>query len=329
MKLIKHFNHFLSETVNLNPSRLTTLDESVDAVYGALQADAEIGDLILAKIPQGSWAHRTIIKPLPGKEFDADFLVEFTEVEDWAEHPVSYIKNLDAALGRHGTYKTMPREQKCRCVRLIYKGDFHLDIVPYVRLSNGRQVIVNGDEDEWEPTNPEGFTSWIKDKDDITGHTLRKVIRIMKYLRDHKGTFVGTRSIILTTLLGERIESWRSAADPDYYRDVPTTLVNIAEDLDEWLQARPSKPSIPDPSNSGATFDHRWNDTSYEALRKRIHEYSAEFRAAYDEPDPTKSAEMWRGVFGDGFTDPPSGESKSKFGAAPLLPAAPRPSRAG
>src|SRR5439155_26471449 len=66
MKLIRHFDHFLSETVNLNRSRLDSLDGSVDAVYAALRADPEIGDPIVAKIPQGSWAHRTIIKPLPG-----------------------------------------------------------------------------------------------------------------------------------------------------------------------------------------------------------------------------------------------------------------------
>jgi hypothetical protein len=328
MKLLKHFNHFLEGTVNLNRSRLETLNDSVEAVYGALQGDSEIGDLIIGKIPQGSWAHRTIIKPLPGKEFDADFLVEFSEVEEWGEHPVAYIDNLNAALGRNSTYKSMPRVTKCRCVRLKYKGEFHLDIVPYVRLSDGRQVIVNGDDDEWEPTNPEGFTSWINDKDDITGGNLRKVTRIMKFLRDHKETFVGTRSIILTTLLGERVENWRSATDPDYYSDVPTTLVHIAEDLDEWLQAHDSRPSIPDPSNSGATFDHRWNDESYEALRKRIHEYAADFREAHDESDSAESERMWRKLFGDGFAAPPgNGGGRGPFGGVPVVPS--RPGRAG
>jgi SMODS domain-containing protein len=327
VKLLRHFNHFLAETVNLNRSRLDTLSTSVDAVYAALKNDTELGDLIIGKIPQGSWAHRTIIKPLAGKEFDADFLVEFVEVDDWSEHPKAYIEALDDALGRNGTYKEMPRTRKCRCVRLTYKGDFHLDIVPYVHLSDGREVIVNSDDDEWEPTNPEGFTSWINGKDDIAGGNLRKVIRIMKYLRDHKGTFVGTRSIILTTLLGERVEGWRSATDPDYYTDVPSALVNITEDLDEWLQARPSRPSIADPSNSGATFDHRWSDASYEALRKRIHEYAADFRAAYDEPEAEASEAMWRKLFGDGFTAPPGGGGRGPFGVVP--PAPTRPGRAG
>lgn len=328
MKLLRHFNHFLEETVNLNRARLETLNDSVDAVYGTLQDDSEIGDLVVRKIPQGSWAHRTIIKPLPDKEFDADFLVEFAEVGEWGDHPQAYIENTYAALGRRSTYKSMPRVKKCRCVRLTYKSDFHLDIVPYVRLSDGREVIVNGHADEWEPTNPQGFTSWINGKDDISGGNLRRVIRIMKYLRDHKGTFVGTRSIILTTLLGERVEDWHRATDPDYYSDVPTSLLHISVDLDELLQAQASRPSIPDPSNSGATFDHRWNDASYETLRQRIHEYTAEFRAAYDESDPVESERKWRRLFGDGFTAPPGGGGgRRPFGGPPIVPT--RPGRAG
>ena len=38
----------------------------------------------LDAIPQGSWAHETIIQPGPNLEFDADFLLQLDEVTDWS-----------------------------------------------------------------------------------------------------------------------------------------------------------------------------------------------------------------------------------------------------
>ncbi|MBY8854502.1 hypothetical protein K7G98_42165, partial [Saccharothrix sp. MB29] len=62
----------------------------------------------------------------------------------------------------------------------------HVDIVPFVVLSDGTQNIVNRDDNCWERTNPGGFTTWMQGKDKITGGNLRKVIRLLKFLRDHK-----------------------------------------------------------------------------------------------------------------------------------------------
>jgi hypothetical protein len=325
MKLINSFSHFLTETVNLSKAKLDKLESSVDAIYAALRADEEVGGFIESKIPQGSWAHRTIIKPKPGLEFDADVLLEFSEVPAWAEDPGSYRDAVDEALGRHGTYGDMPRERKCRCVRLSYAGDFHVDLVPYIVHADGSETIVNADDNVFEPTSPDGFTAWIGDKDTIAEGNLRKVIRIMKYLRDHKATFSGTRSIILTTLLGERVGASTVAADPGCYADVPTTLVRVVGDLDDWLQARPQRPPIDDPSNSGATFDHRWDDATYGALRDAIHTYARDFRDAYDDPNEDSSLKKWRALFGDGFGPPPAKKLAAAFGAVPAAV----PSRSG
>ena len=328
MKLLAYFDHFLTETVNLNPARLHRLDDSGAAIYRALKADEEIGSLILALIPTGSRAHRLIIKPLPDKEFDGDFLLEMAENDEWVDHPKTYIEKVYAALHRHSKYGEMPHTRKCRCVRIGYEGDYHVDIVPFVRLASGRLVIVNRDDDKWEDTNPEGFTTWINGKDDVAGGHLRGVIRILKFLRDHKGTFLGTRSVILTTIVGERVEESKKLGDPSYYCDVPTTLLHVVQDLDAWLQARPSRPTIHDPSGSGTTFDHRWDDTTYLNLRERIHTYTAAIESAYNEKDRDTSIEKWQEIFGPGFKAPPAKTTADKFGAVtPVVPT--RPARGG
>lgn len=133
------------------------------------------------------------------------------------------------------------RIAKTRCVRIVYANDCHVDVVVYLKLADGREVIVNSDLDEWEDTNPQGFTAWMRTKDDITAGNLRKVIRLLKYLRDHKETFA-VKSVILTTLVGGVVDEGRKLLDPSHYADVPTTLRSILTDLDEWLQAGRSSP---------------------------------------------------------------------------------------
>lgn len=316
MKLTDYFNVLLKDTVNLGQVKLDLLDSRVDSVYKALKADDQIGSLILGKTPQGSWAHRTIINPVGSNEFDADFMLNMSENPDWADDPKQYIEAVYAALHRHSTYGNMPHSRKCRCVRLVYANSMHLDIVPHLNLADGREVIVNRDDNDWELTNPQGFTDWMKEKDALAKGNLRKVIRLMKYLRDHKNSFTGTRSILLTTLLGEQVTALHTLIDPNYYSDVPTALLHIINDLDAWLQARPTKPSIPDPSGSGVTFDHRWEQSTYSYFRDRIHAHAEEITEAYEEENKERSIELWQGIFGDGFKAPTTSSSNSKFPAA-------------
>lgn len=316
MQLADHFNVLLKDTVNLSQRKLDLLNDRVEAVYKALKADEQIGSLILSKTPQGSWAHKTIINPVGSNEFDADFMLEMSENPDWADSPKTYIDEVYAALHRHSTYGNMPHSRKCRCARLAYANSMHIDIVPHLNLADGREVIVNRDDNDWERTDPQGFTDWMREKDALTRGNLRKVIRLLKYLRDHKNSFTGTRSILLTTLLGEQVTDLRALVDPSYYSNVPTTLLHVVKDLDAWLQARPTKPSIPDPSGSGVTFDHRWDDATYNYFRDRIHVHAAEIEEAYEEQDKDRSVELWQDIFGDGFKAPAASSSNAKFPAA-------------
>ena len=316
MQLVDYFNVLLKDTVNLSDSKLALLSTRVDAIYAALGADDELGSMVTGKTAQGSWAHRTIINPVGTNEFDADFMLDLDENPEWSGSPKRYIDAVYGALGRNSGYKEMPRSRKCRCVRLVYANSMHVDIVPHLTLADGREVIVNRDEDRFEETHPQGFTDWMKEKDGIAGGNLRKVIRLLKFLRDHKNSFTGTRSILLTTLLGEQVSRLNTLSDPGYYGNVPTTLLNVVGDLDAWLQARPTKPSIADPSGSGETFDHRWTQETYSYFRDRIHVHADEIHRAYHEDDRNKSIELWRNLFGDGFKAPEKSSSSARFPAA-------------
>jgi hypothetical protein len=297
MKLVGYFDAFLADVVNLNQTRLALLDDRVEAILGWLEKDTVVGPLVQGHVPQGSWAHKTIIRPVEDREFDADFLLTLTEVEEWSKEPKVYLQQVRAAFKRSSTYAGMVR-RKNRCVRIGYSGDCHVDVVPHLILEGARQVIVNYAENQFEDTNPEGFTAWMKEKDKLASGNLRKVIRLLKYLRDFKETF-SVPSVVLTTLLGERVQAFDGAAR---YADVPTTLLNLMNDLDAWLKLYPDMPLLEDPSCPGTSFNHRWTQDRYENFSKWITFYADLITEAYNEPDKAASLAGWQKVFGPDFT---------------------------
>ncbi|MGH3119002.1 MAG: SMODS domain-containing nucleotidyltransferase, partial [Gaiellales bacterium] len=204
-----------------------------------------------------------------------------------------------AAFRRSTTYADMVKS-KNRCVRIVYANDCHIDVVPHLVLESGRQVIVNSDEDKFEDTNPQGFTAWMKEKDDLANRDLRKVIRLLKYLRDSKQTF-SVPSVILTALLGERVQAWDEASR---YADVPTTLLNVMLDLKAWLSLYATMPLIDDPSCPGTNFNHRWDQDRYANFRKWMSFYADRIEVAYHEEDKAKSLAAWQQVFGFAFQQP-------------------------
>ncbi len=298
MKLSDYFAEFLRDEVNLNQSRLDDLNERVGTITAVLKAADNLEGRVLDTIPQGSWAQRTIIRPAFGNQFDADFLVQIAEDAAWNANPQLYNEAVWDALRSHGTYSLMTTRKE-RCVRVQYANFCHVDVVPYVVQASGAEVIVNRSSNQFEATNPMGFTSWLHEKDDLTKGNLRKVIRLLKYLRDRRSAFA-LKSVLLTTLVGNVVDSWRTF-NPEYYADVPTTLTHLLDDLDAWLQARPTRPSVSDPSCPATTFDHRWTDQQYAVLRERMHVLAAQIRQAFSSGGVRSSVERWRNIFGTTF----------------------------
>jgi hypothetical protein len=93
MKLIEYFKNFLDKEVNLNSSRITILDDRTEAITKVLKDSDLLKDNFLDVIPQGSYAHKTIIKPVRSTdEFDADVLLYLEEFADW--EACDYVENL-------------------------------------------------------------------------------------------------------------------------------------------------------------------------------------------------------------------------------------------
>ena len=295
-----HFRAFLESTVNLKQYRLDQLDSRVTAITNAFKKDAEMGHRYKEHLPQGSWAHKTIISPVTAyDEFDADILLHLENNPDWNDNPKIYLQQVRAAFKRSNTYKDKLL-RKNRCVRISYANDCHVDVVPAVTLDDGRQVIICYRDNTFEDTNPVGFADWMKERDDITGGQLRRVIRLLKWLRDFKNTF-SCPSVILTVMLGGRVQFWDTQSA---YADVPDTLVHMLEALDNWLSTYPGSPPLDDPSCPGVSFSHRWDDPVVIAnFKSKIADYAQWAREAYDlhGVDDAAALRSWQKLFGPEF----------------------------
>lgn len=308
MRHTQAFTTFLTAVVNLNEARITRLEGHVAAIEDFLSR-SDYGASIHSFSPQGSWAHKTIIRPVTSEDrFDADLVMFVEPRADWT--PKQHVEDLYRVFRASGLYKDKV-SRNTRCVMLEYAKDFDLDVVPVVRREPtdwekllGKETtfaVCNRLTDEEEATDPEAYTAWVGELDDATSGMLRQSTRLLKYLRDIKGTF-SVKSILLTTLVCQRAEE-RLAIDSwnDPWADLPTAFRTILSDLDDWLQARPIMPVVENPKVPGETFTRHWDQEKYENFRNCIHRYREWVDDAYNEADEQKSLKKWRDVFGDEF----------------------------
>ena len=290
MKQAEDFNDFLSDHVNINQSRLDDLNDHVAAVTTHLSRHLDAFEKVER---QGSYALRTIIKPVEKHEYDADVLL-FMACQP-GKKPVDYINDVYNCLRQHGTYRNMVH-RKTRCVMVDYAQDFHLDVVPCVEIK-GQRYICNNKTNQFEITDGAGYRGWFNGKTRITNGNLKRVTRLLKYMRDRKGNFTAP-SILLTTLVGMQVQDNESDAN---FKTVPDTLNTICNRINAFLRANPLKPEIRNPVLPQETFARHWDQTKYDNFREKFDIYTGQVNDAFNETDPQRSVQKWRKLFGDDF----------------------------
>jgi hypothetical protein len=310
MENVNHFNNLLEKTVNLPEGKLASLDDRVDKIYAAVKA-GKPECRVLSMKPQGSWPQETIINPPKDVEFDADFMIELEEVDGW--DPSDYNDAIYQVLDEDPVYGDMdaPIEAKNRCIRVTYANDMHVDVVPYVNRADGEHII-NTKTNKWEANDSDGFTAWMKERDDLTGGNMRRVIRLLKYLRDHHGWYEDTVSIILTTVVGNTIKAENLLGDADCYSNVPVTLARVVSDLATWVSANNTRPQV---EADDTDFTHRWNENKYQQFRTDIEALNNKIDVALQEEDEDESIKKWQDLFGTGFKVEVESTKPTKFPA--------------
>ena len=324
----KEFQEFLRDEVNINPSRLDRLHTSVGAVSDYLKDNMKGYQ---KSEPQGSLALETIIRPVDDNdEYDADIQVVMNPNSDW--QPKDYIKAVYDTLKENKTYADKLR-LKTRCVTIDYAGDFHLDVVPRITI-NDKHYILNRVDNKRERTDGNGYRNWFNEKNRITGGNLKKVVRLLKYLRDHKNNYTA-KSILLTTLAGMMIR--KSDKGTESVKTVSDTLVTVLTRMDDYLQKHPKMPDIKNPVLQSETFNRHWDQRRYANFRDKVHSQALRAKKARSESSSEKAIKAWQKLFGDSFGkgSPGGGKgnggrngSKRRVAPAASIPVARRPNEA-
>ena len=289
-KRTQDFNNFMSNHVDLNKARYRRLHSGRRGVSEHLSRNLPG---FLKTEMQGSFALRTIIRPTRGREYDLDMLVFMESVR--SKTSKDYIEEVHRAMTANKTYADKVKMRK-RCVEVDYAGEFHMDVVPCVKKSDGL-YICNRQTGKFEVTDGTGFREWFNRKSKVTHGNLKRVARLLKYLRDHKRTFTAP-SVLLTTLIGNAV---RNNDDGSHFKTLPDALKTIMNRVNGFLQANRNMPRISNPALPREYFSRDWNPDQYRNFRNTFNSYNRRISAAFDESNHARSLTAWRNLFGDDF----------------------------
>lgn len=223
----------IGEDLDLTETQFERARQSYGAVGDWLSASS---DPLLASVLvylQGSTALGTAVKPVGRREFDVDLICFCAGVAS-AISPAALKAAVGSRLKEHATYARLLEEKK-RCWRLNYEGDFHLDLSPTITnpsCANGGELVPDRTLREWHPTNPRAYKTLFDDRaalmpnfglnkiamqrdgatatvEPFPARELKKGIlrRIVQLLKRHRDVFyennkedVAPISVIITTL---------------------------------------------------------------------------------------------------------------------------------
>ena len=118
---------------------------------------------------QGSMAIGTATKPVGRDEFDLDLMCRL--LIQFSANPAEVKRIVGKRLQDHDTYRRMLRE-KNRCWRLVYAGEFHMDIIPGIPDPQGQTETALLVPDRalrcWKETDPKGYAAWFVTRAKIT-----------------------------------------------------------------------------------------------------------------------------------------------------------------
>ncbi len=151
-----------AKELDLTPSqhaRAVKHYEAVGEYLGKRESPiAQFSPLVFA---QGSMVIGTATKPVGRDEFDLDLMCRLLIQ---SQNDPAVVKQLvGKRLRSHKTYRKMLRE-KNRCWRLVYTGEFHMDIIPGIPDSHGQAATALLVPDKelrcWKETDPDGYANW-------------------------------------------------------------------------------------------------------------------------------------------------------------------------
>lgn len=171
----------IGEALDLTETQFERARQSYNAVGEWISGS---DDPILVKTLvylQGSSALGTAVKPIGRDEFDVD-LICFCAAVSVGISPAQLKAAVGDRLREHKTYAPILEEKK-RCWRLNYKGDFHLDLSPTItnpHCHNGGELVPDRKLREWHPTNPRAYKAKFDERAALKPRLTRRMVAMQR-----------------------------------------------------------------------------------------------------------------------------------------------------
>lgn len=327
----------IAQELQLDKTRLGRMETAYNTVAELLKKDNDFfEDLIIEIYAQGSKRIGTTVKPINEEDFDLDTVLHI--YDPYHNHNPEEIYNaLVKALEKDSYYKSI-MEKKKRCVRLNYKSDFHMDILPACMPNAFEKEIIKIPEKalkSWSTGNPKGFSNWflriansvkepilLKNSDALIKAQveteklpaelylktpLQRAVQLLKRYRDiyYQGKEYRVSSIVITTLLAQMYESENSI-----FETIDNVVGKIKRKYIEAIQGK-YRFRILNPVNLEEDFTDSWTDKHYDSFYKFIIDFHTKWQNLKNSFETSK--EDYIQLFGEGIYKKALNEQISMF----------------
>ena len=325
----------IANNLELDATRKERMRSAYNAVSDVLKADPEFFKGIEIEVyAQGSLRIGTTIKPVLGKDFDLDVVLHI--YDSYLNHTSAEIYDeLYRVLSNHDTYKPL-LEKKKRCVRINYKSDFHMDILPgcMITTDNTRLKIAKDEKRlVWSRTDPEGYGKWFDGISErkkgtfllesainsfvkaqvetrdlppevYTKTPLQRTVQIIKRYRDlfysdkNEDSYPPVSSVVLTTMVAQGYEDEVSIQD-----SLLNAVKRLKKKADDY-RYKGIKFSVENPVDNHADIAERenfvdfWNDKHYGSFALFVDQLLKDLNVFFNQP---LSKTSFENLFGSGY----------------------------
>jgi len=314
----------IAQELQLDKSRSDRMEIAYNAVADLLKRDNDFFDKLEIEVyAQGSKRTGTTVKPINGEDFDLDIVLHI--YDPYYNHSPEEIFNaLVRSLEKDSYYKEI-MEKKSRCVRLNYKSDFHMDILPGCMPDLFQKEMIMIPEKalkSWTSGNPKGFSKWFLEiavsakepylrryaevllKAQVETEKLptelylksplQRGVQLIKRCRDiyFQDKDFRVSSIVLTTLIAQFYEGEESIFE---------TLDQVVNRIKaSYLDAfsRKVKFKVINPVNPDEDFTDSWTDRHYESFYNFISDFHKKWNSLKNSFESSK--EDYIQLFGEG-----------------------------
>lgn len=308
----------MAEAIQLDDTRYDRMKSSYESVKSWIEKDeAFFRPYNFDVYPHGSVRILTTVKPIGKDEFDLDIVIHLTS--NTPHTPQRIYTELKRCIEAYAKKYGLKVEPKNRCVRLVYAGDFHMDILPALQenvIDQNRIKVPDRKLGDWVSSNPRGYSDWFIGKANLVKESLlekslkaeklptdsfkhkkplQRAVQLIKRYRDmyfQKDDTFKTSSIILTTIAGEFYQGEENIFD---------TIDNIISTIRTRVNQPIGRLKVLNPVNSDEDFTDSWDEHPeyYEAFKMfSIHLYNEWQKLKIGIGVPEEGIIM-KGLFGD------------------------------